>query len=505
MPFDYRVLSAIVLSSLRLSRLSSAVPSNFPVEKSGVVGLPSRSSTAVCSSHRQSSNTVNMTQTSTESLPISLLDLLSNSLILYQLCPYLPLSSKLHLAATSKNYYNLVFKIPGVFRYLDLSLIKGAVSLSLNHPSGDISRGERKDEALTEDEFYSGPLRGIFYFFRKRGVLQDVQTLILDGLSVTAELVNEILHNKTFNVRILSIRGVKNMNERKLMQVLKFATRPSRPADSPKLKGLYYFGAIEKSAPSIRTQQTQDVENVTSGVTTSIGAQLGAQWNQKSQQALISSFTTEIDPWYGTPNLVIPMTSNHLSKDWSPFSWGEILQMCQGIIAFDAVLCRGPRHSINDSENGGAYIPKPKVATFTLGRTRCQICRSVPEGYIKYNEAHQHQLPLLSPPPLHSSSVRDAQRVSVNGISTMNIPFLARCDCITERYCEGCRKFWCENCYNNPGTGSYTYLQKQEIMDDIDDGSQRVGMGIKVHLGLCVEGCLVEEMYNGAGSGGMWG
>ena len=447
-----------------------------------------------------------MTQTSIGSLPTTLLDILSNSLILYQICPYLPVSAKLHLAATSKDYYNLIFKVPGAFRYLDLSPMRATTSIPCIHADGEIWRGERKDETLTEDEFHAWFLRSIFHFFRKKDVLQDVQTLILDGLSVTADLVNEILHNKTFNVRILSIRGVKNMNEMKLMQVLKFVTRPSRPADTPKLKGLYYFGAIENDIPSTRIQQTQYSECISSGVTNSIGAQLGAQWNQKSQQALLSSLPTEVNPWYGTPGVAIRIGSNHLSKDWSPFSWGEILQMCQGVIAFDAVLCRGPRHSICALPDSRISVPKPGVATFALGRTRCQICRSMPEGHIKFEEAQQHQLPLLSPPPLHSSSVRDAQRVSANGISTMNTPFLARCDCcITERYCGGCRKFWCENCYLNPEPWTYTYPQRVETLDGIGDGRQRVRMGIKVHLGLCVEGCLVEEMYNGAGSGGMWG
>ena len=440
-----------------------------------------------------------------EILPICLLDLLSNSLILRQICPYIPVSAKLHLAATSKDYLYLIFRTPGVFRYLDLSPIKCAATLPSYDGGGERQLSKRMDEALTEDEFYSGPLRSVLSFFRRKDVLQDVQTLILDSLSVTAELVNEILQDKIFNIRILSIREVKNMNERKLMQVLKFAVRPSRPMDTPKLKGLYYFGAMEENLPATRIQQTQHAEDVAPGVTNSIGARLGAQWNQKSQQALTSSLTAEVDPWYGASGTVIRMGSNSLPRDRAIINWGELLQICQGIIAFDAVLCRGPHHSINVCKDGRPRIPKPGVATFAMGRIHCQICRSVPEGLIRFKEAYQHQLPLLSPPPLHSSSIQDAQRVSANGISTMDIPFLARCDCIMDRYCEGCRKFWCENCYNNPENGTFTFLPTQETLDGVGAESQRAGMGIKVHLGLCIEGCLVEEMYNGAGSGGMWG
>ena len=55
--------------------------------------------------------------------PISLIELLSNSLILYHTAPYLPISALLALGATSKSFNSLVHT-PGVFRYLDATSLR---------------------------------------------------------------------------------------------------------------------------------------------------------------------------------------------------------------------------------------------------------------------------------------------------------------------------------------------------------------------------------------------
>lgn len=148
----------------------------------------------------------------------SLLDLLSNSLLLRETTPFLPISTLLNLAATSKALHNLLYKTPGVFRHVDITSIKSAHFdvAGIDH-GGEIWRNVQLDENLTEDEFYSGPLRGIFYHLGKSNILQDVQTLVLDGLSVTADLVNDILIDPKFHVRILSIREAKNLNEHRFV------------------------------------------------------------------------------------------------------------------------------------------------------------------------------------------------------------------------------------------------------------------------------------------------
>ena len=146
----------------------------------------------------------------------------------------------------------------------------------------------------------------------------------------------------------------------------------------------------------------------------------------------------------------------------------------------------------------------PMGATVVLGPSGCQVCHSAPEGPAVAGTASVDQLPLLDPPPRYTTSVTMAQQLPKDGSSTTALPFFARCRaCLVDRWCEGCNKFWCESCYETDETRTYTRLQKIEASEG--RGQPSVRMGIKVHLGLCTEDCLVEEMYNGAGSGGMWG
>jgi hypothetical protein len=86
-------------------------------------------------------------------LPISLLHLLSNSLVLGQTVPYLPVSSLLALGATSKSFKNLVHRTPKVFRYLDLSNVKSAqFDIANVDNGGEVWRNVQLDENVTEDE-----------------------------------------------------------------------------------------------------------------------------------------------------------------------------------------------------------------------------------------------------------------------------------------------------------------------------------------------------------------
>jgi hypothetical protein len=86
-------------------------------------------------------------------LPISLLYLLSNSLVLDQTVPYLPVSSLLALGATSKSFKDLISRTPNIFRHLDLSNVKSAQFEIANIDSGGaIWRNVQLDENVTEDE-----------------------------------------------------------------------------------------------------------------------------------------------------------------------------------------------------------------------------------------------------------------------------------------------------------------------------------------------------------------
>lgn len=447
-----------------------------------------------------------------DELPTSLTDLLSNSLILRQTAPYLSVASIRNLSRTSKALHQLVFQSPETFRYLDLSPVKSAI-IPFDGPldAGGISwRAERMDESLSEDDFYSGPLRGIFSRLEKFQVLRNVHTLVLDGLSVTAELVKELITEDRYNVRILSIREVKHLNERKLQQYLRYAIRPSRPEGTPRIKGIYLFGSRNPAQlPSSTSTTAKKSASAAHGVMSSPGAQIGAEWNQKSLEFMAAALAKVEDRWYQSSGRMTP-------KRPSP-EWAEVLQACEGIIAFDAVLCRGPRHNPSNAivkegtANGHphpASFIRPTIATVALGPRGCESCHSCPEGPTIFGASPACQLPLLSPVPLHGSSLRAAQIPhTVDGSAPP--PLYMRCeDCLKGRWCERCHKWWDEDCYIGSTVAQRTELQQTEIMENLQaDGTSQIVRkeNIKVHMGLCVEQCLVGEMMAGAGSNGMWG
>ncbi|KAI0880014.1 uncharacterized protein GGS22DRAFT_176219 [Annulohypoxylon maeteangense] len=382
-----------------------------------------------------------------------LLNLLTNTLVLHQTIPYLPISSLLNLSATSPSFRDLLLRrTPGVFRHLDLTRVKTAqfeLDGGIDH-GGEVWRNVQVDENLTEDDFYSGPLRGIIQNIRRRDILHHVQTLVLDGLSVTAEFCNDILVDPTLRVRILSIRDVKNLNERKLMQSLRYVCRSTRPDDTPRLKGLYVFGARD-SPDLIASSSPVEGRNETARG----GSNISIGWNHKSQHALKESFRAEGDDWYHKRGRII---GRHITDGWA-----ETLLDCRDMIRFDAVLCTGPRH-----QNSSAFRKMPVVpggtapgveglwgvATFALGG--CASCGSSPEGFTEYGDSPAEHLPLLAPIPLHSSTIKAATHPNPTpnsgpGISKEVHKFIPRClECIRERYCFSCDQWWCESCYQVP-------------------------------------------------------
>ena len=417
---------------------------------------------------------------STPALPVSLFDLLSNSLVLAQLSPYLRVSSLLALAATSKSFSSLVYGSPYSFRYLDLSVLKDGLSAQDIAIRDRLIRGHTSTNQ-TADDYHSRALAWIFDSLKKRNVLKDIKTLILDGLSVPGPLLSEILCNESYNVRILSIRGCDCLSDQTLLQTLKYIIRPSRPEGTPKLRGLYYFGLTDRVRDK-RALVQRRVSRVTNGVTSSPGAQLGMQLNQRSHNELISGLNWKSHDWYASSGQIL---SPRFEEEWI-----QMLQACSGIIAFDAVLCRHDRKSYGT----------PHIASISLGAGGCENCHSSPERPAFAGESPVDQLPLLAPPPLRSFSVRAAQKPAI-GIS-FTPPFFARCRvCLDGRWCERCNVWWCENCYSVPKVQTHAVGPREGEASAGGNGSG----GIKVHLGLCVQGCLMEEMYHGIGEGGMWG
>jgi hypothetical protein len=272
--------------------------------------------------------------------------------------------------------------------------------------------------------------------------------------------------------------------------------RPSRPAGAPKLKALYFFGPKDATATS-GIYHKPNLMSGYGGVIYSRGAQIGAEWNQKSGETLAEEMVRGGDKWYSTTGRVLAKAP---SADWD-----STILACQGIISFDAVLCHGPRHSplLSSSESSGPWYQKakyylaPKVATHSI--TACYGCGRAPEGISKFGSSPLERFPLLAPPPLHASTTKAAKTPFMASGSRL----LLRClDCLRNRFCESCHKWWCEDCYEIPehchGAGS---PHQWEAAGGTLGGHPE--KNVKVHMGLCVEHCLVAE--SGAGSNGMWG
>lgn len=372
----------------------------------------------------------------------TLMDLLSNTLVLDRMAPYLSVPSLLSLSSTSRFFRSVILDTPYVFRHLDLTRCHGA-QLS-NVASEQERRGGWYEQSLTEDEFYSAPLGGIFKNLERWSILQDVRTLVLDGLSVPADLVADIVLTDRFNVSILSIRECLHLNERKLMQVLQHATRPTRPKGTPRVKGIYHFTPVN-SGPMARSRY-RDWWSARCAGRRSSGQILanGEATPNSEHQVAPSRFQ---NAWYGP--------SGKLLKGSIEDGWAQTMQRCEGIISFDAILCRGPRHNVDlySSTNEGASpegrLLGPAIATVAIGPSGCHACHDSPEGLAIWGHSPDEHFPLLAPPPLHSSSPGAAKRPAL--FPDIHPVLIARCaECLTDRWCHRCNKWFCDICLPHP-------------------------------------------------------
>ena len=429
---------------------------------------------------------------------LDVLSLFQNTLVLCQVSAHLDVRSLLSLGGTSKTLQRIVYETPQVFQRLDLSEVAGPLrhtqSLENFQSLGDPST----------DEYFAQPLRRAFGSLQRRNVLSNVRTMILDGLSVPLPIASGVLCDSQFSIRLLSLRGVKDLGHEKLMRILRYVIRPGRPEGTPRLKGLYYFTPLHITADYSRVNLQQRHPQL-GGVTNSVGAQLGAGTSSSGDihRHLVQSTWHQSDPWYSHAGDVLDSGSVGRPERMDSTieeHWAQLMQAFQGLVAFDAVLC--PHTSSEMHERFAADDPNctwrsmPRMATISLGG--CQKCGSCPEQPAYPGKSPQYRLPLLAPPPLHSSSVKIAQRLHTNGLP--HPPFIARCrTCLKDRWCERCNAWWCESCYSPP---------TRRIISKIDDSSQpseNAGQSIKVQNNLCVEKCLMDELLNGVGEGGMWG
>jgi hypothetical protein len=425
---------------------------------------------------------------------IDLLSLLSNTLILDHVTPYIDASSMCQLGETSRDFRSLV-KREGM-RYLDLTYKKSLVIRTGPIDSGGHNwNAERLDEAFTEDEFYGGPIRGVFNILQRKQWLYTVSTLVLDGLTVTVDVIREILLDDRFNVKILSVRDCLQLNQRNLCGLLKYATRPTRPAGTPKLRGLYVFGPKESNGreeesplAGRRRSPTRYPESRPSHAVNAVAIQLGPDWANRTKAALVAEHhEDDEDKWYHSAGKLI---TRHLVSEWA-----ETVQACESIIHFDAVLCRGPRHQVpGPGQTATAWLP-PAIATIALGPDGCQKCKSSPEGPGIFGVSPSHELPLLAPPPFTSPSLRSAQKPS-SSVGYEIPKMIARCkECLKSRWCERCHKWWCEPCYTPGQPQQHEHAQNAPNNDNENSTDLDLPMqeDIKVHMGLCIP-CFVNDM-----------
>ena len=429
-------------------------------------------------------------------VPPDLLDLLSNTVVLNTLSPYLPLSSIFALSRLSKSFRDLVLSTPDVFRYVDLSSCRGAYIPWISRiDTGGLSwRAERMDENLTEDEFYAGPLRYVLGRLQRTQTLSHVHALVLDGLaSVTSDLLHDIVTSSEYNVRLLSIRRCVNVNEAKLQQLLTYICRPSRPEGTPRLQGVYFFTDPVRHLPSKQSL----------GITTTEGAQLGAAPLEKAIATNVGDY------WYSPIGQVL------VRGHKVPTSWEQTLNTCKGIIWFDAVLCT---HMHADMASV-AHKDSPEfaaMATIALGPEGCASCGRAPSNAPVWPQSDLQDFPLLWPPP-HSAKLVDAVRPPSRQPTKDGKPQAQRlvvsCSwCMDNRHCASCGRYWCADCYNPKRNKNFHTLEhlREAGADEYLSGrelslSQSLDQNIKVFNGLCVSNCLVGEWMAGAGGGGMWG
>ena len=410
-------------------------------------------------------------------LPSSLLDLLSNDLILRHTSPYTGIKSLMSLAATSKSYKSLVYNTPHIFQHVDLY---GTVVSTMS--TQDFLVDDQKLEDLCAQRFNT-----IFTALENRNVLQDVRTLILDDILVPATVIEDMLFDDRYQIRLLSLRTNCKGPVNDILPILRHLIRPDRPNGPLKLRGLYWFGHSDRFEDLNNIEETIGRPEAIIGVTASLGAQLGADnhsyYDLDNSRSLFGKDPYSDSP-YGAPGM-----SHVLTSGWVASEWAEILEACRGLIAFDAVLCRHDRGSVPDS--------RPKLATVRL--RGCESCGTCPEGPAYPGVSPAEHLPLLSPLPLHSSKVEVAQRMDTGGEPYPSL--ILRCrTCLKDRWCEMCNAWWCESCYTIPKNRGRTNGKSASVVS-----ASASNEDIKVYMGLCVSKCLVDDLLHGVGEGGMWG
>ena len=386
-------------------------------------------------------------------------------------------------------------------------------------------------------------------------LVAHVHTLVLDGIDLGPTFITHdimlLVGKRKIPMKLLSLRETGCSGGDGLLDFevfLENCTRPRSSSDSDErtsqnhaaapVLGIYLFGKrssttriktqakIPRAATASRStyinasEERGSANSNDKGVMSAVGAQLGSEifeqlqpsstkddvMNSSDAAAAAAAASLPDNDWY--------RSSGEIDIDVSCDGWPEIFDEFpiranaetsspRLNIAFDAVLCRGPRHdrawvdavaaavatrsSSNFCSSAGeageeetkttttatvnpcfSYLP-PKIATVALGPSGCVECGTSPEGPASFPESPISHLPLLSPLPRFGGSVRTAQkppppstppsqRSSSDAVPNPNPRLIVRCkSCLKGRWCEQCNRWWCENCYagqNEPSSSS---------------------------------------------------
>ena len=474
------------------------------------------------------------------STPPSLANVLSISIVLRNIIWYLPFSTLCRLLQTSKAVREALYSSPDAWRYIDVSRTSLANCCATiwntvgcgnyGHQLADCIRNDyrcksvddavdgddqdadyghgvndvrwltrRMREPLSQEAFINGPARSVLVHLGRSGILQHVQALILDNAYITADfIVNDILKPIDYgrlSIRLLSIGRANLSNAEKLAMMLKDYALTKGDTDDDRditqpiprkkhgsretTKGLYIFDKPMLTLEHKRAQRHRKEEEMRQRLRRQNASSNRLEGNStfpvnEDPQSAESRCTNDTnDLWYERSGVLL--------HDPIPDFWVETLEICAyatGALAFDAVLCRGPRHDkhILAGEERFRDLPyiAPKIATIALGPDGCSNCGFAPEGFVCW-DLHETtaDIPLLRPLPRAAITVRNAKRPSPqyfgidtpekghgNGIGSSggssdskskskSSRTIMRCRvCLKRRMCSVCSRWWCEYCHD---------------------------------------------------------
>ena len=337
----------------------------------------------------------------------------------------------------------------------------------------------RKSEKGTSNAFYEALLDICIKTTRVvlnaqvngRQLIMHVRILVLDGIKLgNSDIILDVIHLVRRGALPLSLLSVRETGLVKYKHSLDYiGEQIKKPAEkrtsaaangstSPSL-GIYLFGKKDSPGPQIRrlgsgTTKTSSRSSENgkikskgrkssstvngedeSSIMSVIGDQLGYQWQMlpgaaagdtdKPQNSNTASPAYPDHDWYRPAGEVIPCSRYLMDWGCELDKWTETMKeqdrdnVCGLRLAFDAVLCPGPRHNRKWVElmlqeephsNGKLSYLNPRIANVALGPDGCDKCGRCPEPVASWPNSPVWKLPLLSPVPRFNPSVREAQR-----------------------------------------------------------------------------------------------